>query len=422
MIFVRDLLLFILSMLLVVPQFTVNSNANYLMIALVILWFTFDFAIRVKLYGGLKISKYELIFALSIAVICIASYSTGNAVVANRYLSTYVFFLYFIAFTRREKSGQVFVKWYQISILIVVALFSLITLNELNINSYVSREIDPNSYQMLENASRGIGGYSLIYVCAFAVYILYAQIKIVKHRGGRVFIIAAPLYLLLGLFAVLVVKSNYLTATLLMIFGIIAISSSKIVSKIPYVDLVKFFSIAIIVLFASILTGAFKIIADIMAELLNGSLTSERINAITTFIYANGSLDDLTAARMSTRDASINTILDNPMMGIIWNNYSFINDEYQSVGQHSLILDSFALFGVLIGGVIVYLLLYPFYFINRKTRSAFAKNLSVVVGGAILVFMYINNVVPAIGIFVYYGLGVVVDMQRQVINMQDNYA
>jgi len=182
-------------------------------------------------------------------------------------------------------------------------------------------------------ASRGIGGYGLVYsvVLIPALMIVLLKSKIVwKVHEKLLFVIN-----LLSSF-VLILMSGYFIATALMVatlFFILIIS--------PNIR-TRFFQVFLGILIIALIIIFLNNILDLLMEMLEGTMYFNKVNDIKESINS-GSSSGTMEARMVKYSQSITTIVKHPILG-----------DMSNIGGHSVILDMLARFGLLAGVLFFY--------------------------------------------------------------------
>jgi hypothetical protein len=87
---------------------------------------------------------------------------------------------------------------------------------------------------------------------------------------------------------------------------------------------------------------------------------------------------------------SLQIFTENPIIGVLG---------FENIGKHSQILDGFARWGVIFGGIFVYLISYPAFRAMRGSKHSFGVGLALFV--AITVIFGMNNGFAAAGLMLY---------------------
>jgi hypothetical protein len=205
-------------------------------------------------------------------------------------------------------------------------------------------------------------------------------------------------------------KANYLTGIFLILIGVFFIGYISIFNF----SLIKGF-VGGVPLIITFLLFWKKITISIVNQLVNiigQGWTSSRLMIFNAYIQYGESLDKLTQQRDFTRKLSIETFFENPLFGSIFRNLKGVNGEILGFGQHSFILDTFSLFGVIIGLLNLFLIIYPFMS-NLKRYNRINRKLSIIVLFITLLFFYTNNAVPSIGFAIFMLLPMLCDYSEK---------
>jgi len=93
--------------------------------------------------------------------------------------------------------------------------------------------------------------------------------------------------------------------------------------------------------------------------------------------------------RLGTYLVSINSFFENFYLGIIVKPLTYENGFIKDFGQHSMIFDTFSIYGVLIGLLNLYLIIAPFIFLKKRFFSN--KKIIFAFFISILIFSFFNN-------------------------------
>lgn len=286
---------------------------------------------------------------------------------------------------------------------ILLSLCTLLTtFFALLLNPYVSRSIKSSGELTFQLYSRGIGGYSFVYyvvVCSQLVFFLFLKNKGIKK------IIYLLLYVLMFCFTI---KTNYFTALSLLllgtfIMGTIFLYSNSVSHK--------------FLLFVCLVSGFFAILNFQMIFDTIGYFFPKRFHSILLSEYGDNSLlsaiySEFLFDRWPMMQQSLIAFFYNPLGGIMPSGELGFKDGYLTgFGQHSHILDTFALYGALIGVVNIFVLMKPF-----KINGLFVKcNLTLTIPVMVVSLgLYLFNtatesIALAVGVFYPYVRDCIVD-------------
>jgi len=358
-------------------------------------------ALRILRNGSFPL---KVVFVLFIYfLIIILPHLVGNGVIGNRYMALSLVFLGPVIFDfYRENHLLGHLKW----ILYVVGAFALvtafITYSNLLTDSYVSRSIKSHGEESEELQQRGIGGYLFIYfIASVSLPILFVFLNEKKNKFKK------WLFLPLFLFSlVLVVKSNYMTAfvtvlfcSLLMVFLHAAQGRGLRGKVVLFAVLVAFFIAALnFDKLLVLLEGFFP--KRISAVLYSGE------ESVLQSIYTEF-LED----RWPTIKESLDSFASHPLLGLCFSGRMTYNYEGFLVGfgQHSFIADTFALFGFVLGAACVYIVFRSVRLYKREKVNALSGAMLL----CIVALYFLNNATESIALSVGIVYPLVRELQRE---------
>lgn len=135
-------------------------------------------------------------------------------------------------------------------------------------------------------------------------------------------------------------------------------------------------------------------------SLLGDSVNAHRLYEIKLLLTTDEIGGD-TEARAGAYMESINLFLHNPLLGIIINPIQKVGSGVSGFGQHSQMFDTFALFGLTIGIIQIFIYLYPYY--QRLSKDDLSKSSMPLLIMILLLFVTtMNNATPSIGFATFY--------------------
>ena len=336
------------------------------------------------------------------------SFLSGNLSIANRFIELSQIPIFYLAFEHNRKLGRNMNNFRIIKLLSpFIILTCILTLKEYTINTYVSRLIKTGTIEGKEIMQSGVGGYEFIYFIVFIFSVLiftFRSIDVGKH-GRKLKLIMGLLILLTGYTIVL---SGFATALFLIFLAILFRTLGKTF------NLSKLFKniSKIILLFVLLYLGFYFFIDDFLALL--GDKNANKILEILEFFNSN-TLGVNSEARLNVYQESISIFINNPIFGIIFYPLA-VNSfgELIAFGQHSQIIDTFALFGIVIGLLQLYIYVKPLkdrITIGLKKYDIFAITIMI----SFLIVSVFNNVTPSIGfavLFIYPTISEVMKKQK----------
>jgi len=341
-----------------------------------------------------------VIYAYIVYALVVANL-TGNGVMGNRYFELFQIPMFFIAYYTYTQMGKVQACRRVIMGLIPFLIFTCISTIMACIKNPLAARSSKGGMEALANMRAGVGGYELIYflVVAFALCLyLYFSISSVKYKVG--------LGVLLLLFFATIVASNFMTALLLTTVSVaVKVFLSKItINKIIFIPLA--------VLFLSIYSDVILVvIIDMVLGIMGESMNAARLLELKMLLLENEQGASM-EARSNAYNKSFELIFKHPFLGILTKPLIRVGDGVVGFGQHSQILDTFALYGIPLGVVQVYIYFKPL--ISRMKQpgggiSSFAFLIALLTG----VIFTMNVATPSIGFAIFFIFPVVYDYVNQ---------
>ena len=324
-----------------------------------------------------KIKIGNLLRILLILYMIIIPYFFNNSVYSNRYLYLSGLLSYPIIYEKIEKS----ILKKVIYILIIVSCITAIqTLIGLKANSYAARMADEFAYLQYQ----GVGSYMFIYALSLAIIIIFSFIINTSINKKNIFLIFVII-----LFMITIIKSNFITSVILVIFGLtLAVLFKKMNIK------KKIILICLIIL-------TFILLYDVASYSLRffiSNFSSENSRLALVFTKSEESLikllvNEFISDRFPTLLTSIQAIKNYPILGLICNNSN-------TFGEHSTFLDTFALWGIPVSIFYIILIITPFFKGYRKNNYQYTMPIVL----SFLLLSFFNNIEPTT-IFVFSIIG-----------------
>ena len=141
-------------------------------------------------------------------------------------------------------------------------------------------------------------------------------------------------------------------------------------------------------------------IIGILTNYLQTGTTVDRLNYLKADILGLGGSLNIADGRVSTLENSIQAIYRNPISGIITKPILHVGNYLQGFGQHSQFLDTTAIFGIIIGILYIYSILYPLYSVIDLKKQQLSLQLSIFF--SVIILFTMNNVTPSIGFAIFF--------------------
>lgn len=381
------------------PPIRTFSFSNHLSAAMVLSWFVTITIAYPKFWFNSTVHRL-VIYGYIVYALVIANLS-GNGVMGNRYFELFQLPMYFIAYYTYTQMGKVQACRRVIMGLIPFLIFTCISTTRACIAYPFAARESIGGVEALARMRVGVGGYELIYflVVAFAICLyLFWSIQSIKHKVG--------LGILMILFFATIVASNFMTALMLTTVSVVVrVFLSKItINKIIFAtSTVLFFSIYSNFIFVAII--------DMALGILGESLNADRFLELKMLLLENEQGVSM-QARSNAYNKSFELIFKHPFFGILTKPLIRVGDGVTGFGQHSQILDTFALYGIPLGLVQVYIYFKPL--ISRIKQfgggiSSFAFLIALLTG----VIFTMNVATPSIGFAIFFIFPVVYDYVNQ---------
>jgi hypothetical protein len=341
-----------------------------------------------------KAYVYSLLVLFFFLYTVFVPYIYGNYAIGNRFFEISQLFLYYFAFNKNKYIGRPQDNLLLIKLIVpFIIVTSMLTIFDYQLNPYISRSVDNATEFGRDVLLRGVGGYELVYFLVIVMPILF--IMMLNKR-----IIKKTKYLILVFFMILlfgynIIQSNYATALLLMFFSLFVIIFLRKIS----IGRLFFYTCALmlVVIFAKQFLAD---VLDVIGYFSGEGLNLERIQEMRQLVLHN-EIGDSLGARSFTYERSWIVILNNPIFGIIANDLNLVDGGVTGFGQHSQILDTYALFGIGIGSIQLYLFSKPFL-IRLNSKNAVLNQLTLVVFLMFIFIVSINNMTTSIAFAVFF--------------------
>ena len=401
---ILNFLLIIYGIETVFPPITTVFNSNLICMACLFGWIAVSFFYVSKYYLNQNLKyTYPLIFYFATIFI---PYLLGAGVIGNRYMNLGLIPLGYFIFNYYKKHENLKSLKY---ISIIIAFFAMITFfttfKALITNPYISRSIKNSGEYSASLARMGIGGYSFIYfMVVISVLLLYIFFRS-KQKHLKMITMAG--YIISLMF---IMKSNYMTALLTVMIASVVLILSNYSQKGIYNKILLF--ILIVLLF--FIMGNINIIIEKYADFIPSRIARVIVTGDNQSLFKS-ILDEFADDRLPTLRSSVEMFLKHPLLGMVGSGAVELNQsgELNGFGQHSHILDTFALFGFFIGIVNVFIIFMPFQIWNGK-KERYDKMINRAMLVCVIGIYLLNNATPAIA----FALGIFLPLVREIYGVE----
>lgn len=374
------------------PQFISFQFTNSIVLFLGTAWVFVAFLSNPHFFlGG---NKYFTIAIICFGILIIIPFLISEQSIANRYtsLGLTAMFYWMYSYNSVYRGLKYNLRIVLIS-LIPIIYTTLITIGALQINPYASRLVKSSIDENIELAQSGVSGYSLIYAVVIIVVSLIPLIiekNIIKlSKLSKLLILT-----LLVVFLYLIILSNFFTALIVTFFGIIFIIVLFRNKRILF--LLIPISLIYLTFHKEInLTVIDKVIIWVQPEGITYIRLQEMKNEITT-----GTKTFSVDSRSDTLEGSLDIFMSYPMMGYLAS--SETDFDLQKIGQHSTVLDTFAMYGIVMGSFFLWIMLLPIKHTISRSNNYKMKVFGLVIGLIFLFLILFNNLTPSMGYAVFF--------------------
>ncbi|VDN46216.1 membrane protein of unknown function [Petrocella atlantisensis] len=390
-----------------IPQIRVIPGFYLLMFLSIFLWLFTAALAHPSFFTQFNVHK--LLIFLFILYTVTVPYIFGNGTIGNRYLEHGVMLIFYLIYRYNRAYGYSNSNMLIVNFsLLSLTITSVLTLLGLFNNPYLARSIKSSGEHTMYLRSQGIGGYEFIYLLVFVsinLFFLLCNKKFIKLKARSTYIIT----FLFTLFLLTIVSANYFTALLMLIasFVVLLIFKNRNILAKVYI----LFLGVILILFRK---NIFDFLIKGIIKLMGSGATVEKLLKLqeSSSIYYGS--DSIFSDRASTIISSWLSFLENPISGLVISPIQSSGGFLTGFGQHSHFVDTLALYGLFIGVLNIYIILYPFFIRFDKKRELFSLNLSMLI--SVLIIFSFNNVTPSIGFGIFFVYPVFYDWVMELKN------
>ena len=351
-----NIVLFVYFLELVFPPITVYGDTAWICIFCLVIWFGLSFINEPAFYLTLNYHRLYLFAFLFCSIIF--PYVFGVGTYGNRYVSLALIPFGIIIFDYYKRFNRLrHLKMVVMSIVPFILYTTLNTLKRLLENPFIVRSIKSSGEYSEELARQGIGSYGFVYfMVVVGVILLYIFLK-TANKWMRFSVLLGYILTLYFIF-----KTNYVTALVALVVSSAILLYVYIGQRGKRNRVIMVIAIALGAFLLLSLDNIVLAIEDYLPERLARAIVPEGEQTVVNALF-----EEFTADRWPTMLKSLEAFRDNLLFGLMGkgeiNNYlGFISD----FGQHSHIVDTFAIFGVFLGIMIVFAIFAPFKDMNGK--------------------------------------------------------
>ncbi|MBE5039338.1 hypothetical protein [Ructibacterium gallinarum] len=302
------------------------------------IWFFYSFLEDRNFFlnGSWKVTGAILFVLYSILI----PYMLGAGIFGNRYADLTLIPMAPLIYHYYKVHNRLYVLNNVLIVVVVLLIITtFITQMALIEQPYISRNIKSGE-ESYDTLRQGIGGYSLIYTLVpCSIILTYVFLR--ERKWLKKILVAAGLCIIVPT----IILSNYMTALIATFLGcVLTVVLEKTVDNKN-----KAFAVLMGLVFVSIFLfwgkDILNYIIDFILQIAPSGRTAERLLEFQGSIL-EGIQEEMQSDRLPTLLSSVETFFAHPLMGII----AADEQEWFSFGQHSHVIDTFAIFGIL-GGI-----------------------------------------------------------------------
>lgn len=311
-------------------------------------------------------------------------------------IQLYVFFFFIIVADSYKRKGLHKLDFVLYVLLFTMPVWYLTTIIGLNENSRAARIAIRSASEAYELTKSGVGGFSLVYFSVAYTALLLAALKYFFSLKKNRLVLNFLLILNASLAVLVIVKAQYSTALILLCFVVFMFFSIK--------NKINHFSIIVMMLaMVSMVAIYFNLsdILDVASIVLDGSNYQMKIQDLQ--LSLSGSSGETVNDRIIRYKRSLVLFFENPIFGTL---------SRRDIGKHSLLLDTYAQFGILMGCMFTYITMSIPFNLFRKLTGKISLSLPMLI--VIFALISLNNISMSYGLVCYVLYLIVVDKVERV--------
>jgi len=313
-----------------------------------------------------------------------------------------LFFLIVWQSRRDDLQSLVPVFW---AVLVIYPIWLFITIRTvLTENSHAARIIVRSSEEATELIQQGVGGYALVYGTLLLIPGLFGLARnrnVLRGPNLAPFLRKRPrlafwvLLLNIGLGVALVLTAGFSIAVVALVGILISLTFLKTFDA-PRL----WFTFITLLIFAVLARPILETVLTALLPFADGMNFANKIRDVLASLElgaATGTLDDRTERYLR----SLALFAENPLIGVLSN---------ADIGKHSEVIDSFARWGIVFGGIFLYLVAFPVVRLLRRENRDFGVALAMF--AAIVIIFWLNHSFASAGLMLYIMFPVAIHMIR----------
>lgn len=318
---------------------------------------------------------WPLFFPLFLYII---SFVCRNVVFGNRMMSMSILYFGYIIYEYYKKTERLHIVKKALTLLVPFIIYTAVkTAIALTTNPWISRSIK-NSVISASTLRQGVSGYSLIYMLAMLVPVLFFAFMREKKIMIKITLIVSIVFCFYT-----IVISNYFTALIVIFVSVFAFFIAYHIEH-KNVMVVIMLSVAMLLILTFWVTLRDNII-DYLISLSPNGQTANRLNSMRNSM-AGGVNDEFNSDRAPIMWKSMSAAFTHPFFGVSVIN-SAKENPWKYIGNHSYILDNFAIWGLILGYFNMIILFKPFH--GRFKEGSLSFSMAMLI--SVIIIMGFDN-------------------------------
>jgi hypothetical protein len=395
---------FMVLILYLIPQARLIPLYNYLQLLLYAGWGISALWLYPSYFR--KSRKLYLYVLIYVCYLFTTSLFSDNLGMFKRFFGLVLFLMIFLVFHFYQNNQTHVLRKFALFVLILMPLFNFISILFVTNLPFVIRNVfNPDSpfYRYLRF---GVVGYdyifSLVILIPIYVYALSNPRNFNKQTLRLLWV-----NLLSGL--VLTLLSGFTLAVMILLFGSAAIF---LLRKRHHKNARK------ILLYFFVAIAVSPLLILILNLVLRDTAYMEKIDILIRFLKTGEISGSVLDARLIAYGKSLTTFIHYPLTGLVFFEKILLESpttDLVKIGQHSALLDSAAVYGLPMLGVLLYIVFHPIKGMFQKAKDN--QDLSALIlgiGGMLFLILLLNNDIPFLSVATYFGLGNALLLKKHV--------
>lgn len=395
---IQSAMVFYIGVWAISPPLFVNDWARLAAVAALALWFFCETTRRNGVIFRPGAPVLIAIFYVIYTAVTIVVADGMQSLVSN--IQMFIFVLFFIQLHAAMRHGLTKYRWVLWGSLALLALWMATTVGALRGDSHIARALIRSNEDTLESSSNGIGGYGLVYAALWAIPALFYLVANLPPLPPRRYKDATRIWAMarrglaivsLALAIMLVLTAGYSIAILSFFLGVLAYLLLRGRGQGRAMRIVFASAVAIIAL-GLLQTDFLPKTLSGLASLAGGTPYYRKLEDMQASLSAESAVGTV-HDRTERYQRSALLFVEHPLIG---------TRTVRDIGKHSLLLDTFARFG-LIGGLPLLFILFsvPIRILRASAKRPAMAGVAFASLVLVAVCTFSNDIGAAMGFVAY---------------------